>query len=425
MRLTMIPGYFNKHHRSSGYSNQNYQNYQSLAVQRNLDMVRDMQHLAMDTLWKYDQSTSVHATRFNEAYRNLRCWAKAHGIFGPKLGFLDSQSLMWVVHGAYMEDWSPKASSLMDQDSNTLIQAVFKRFESELQIQSTDEDFTSIQLDIYTPTKHLVSTHLTRDAKQAIYTAIQRTTSIEEEDVAVLSRPQGRFNQFLEDFDYFYKVDCEEHVVPDNINAIAKYFREKHGKPKLGGLCIRLWPVPFEEKGDSSRLTYAIGLRRLPRSKHESEPVKSCAGTIGDYIMENKLQYDPASGLITISLVGSGAFEPLLHKVIDNDGSANSTMATSVRTSARDANSGRFRTAAQAISRLRHDPAHAAVEYDLGYEDRFEGMVWMSLEEWGGRETEAEDFIPEHRVRQLRRRADGRVVWDREQRVDRTGFPQA
>jgi hypothetical protein len=82
---------------------------------------------------------------------------------------------------------------------------------------------------------------------------------------------------------------------------------------------------------------------------------------------------------------------------------------------------GRFRTAAEAISRLRHDPVHTAVEYDLGYVDRFDGLVWMGLENWGSWATEDENFVAEHRVRVLKRREDGLVVWDRENRVDRTG----
>lgn len=82
---------------------------------------------------------------------------------------------------------------------------------------------------------------------------------------------------------------------------------------------------------------------------------------------------------------------------------------------------GRFRTAAAAISRLQHDPAHAGIEYDVGYLDRFAGMMWMALGEWGGRASEDEDWIPEHRIREIVRARDGVVVWSREERRDWTG----
>lgn len=46
--------------------------------------------------------------------------------------------------------------------------------------------------------------------------------------------------------------------------------------------------------------------------------------------------------------------------------------------------------------------------------------MWLPMEQWG-RETEEEDFIPEHRTRVFRRvgrdGAEGTVVWDRERRV--------
>ena len=80
----------------------------------------------------------------------------------------------------------------------------------------------------------------------------------------------------------------------------------------------------------------------------------------------------------------------------------------------------RFRDARSALNRLRHDARHADIEYDVGYVDRFEGMKWMSLADWGGKRTEEDDFIPEHRVRMIVRATDTFVVWNRELRIDRT-----
>lgn len=81
----------------------------------------------------------------------------------------------------------------------------------------------------------------------------------------------------------------------------------------------------------------------------------------------------------------------------------------------------KFRPAHSALNRLRFDPAHADTAYDVGYLDRFEGLKWVPLAQWGGRGTEEEDFVPEHRVRRIVRVVDGWVVWEREGRVDRTG----
>ncbi|SMR41413.1 unnamed protein product [Zymoseptoria tritici ST99CH_1E4] len=80
----------------------------------------------------------------------------------------------------------------------------------------------------------------------------------------------------------------------------------------------------------------------------------------------------------------------------------------------------RFRPDTSVISRLRYDPAHQDIEYEVGYQDRFlDDLVWKPLDDWQ-RATEEEDFVPSHRIRQIRRLWDGVVVWDREARFDMT-----
>jgi uncharacterized protein (UPF0248 family) len=83
----------------------------------------------------------------------------------------------------------------------------------------------------------------------------------------------------------------------------------------------------------------------------------------------------------------------------------------------------KFPPASQVLSRLRWDPAHASYDYEVGYLDRFEGLMWLPLEQWG-KETEDEEFIPEHRIRIFRRigkGSTGAVVWDRELRTCQLG----
>ncbi|KAF2211846.1 hypothetical protein CERZMDRAFT_98278 [Cercospora zeae-maydis SCOH1-5] len=82
--------------------------------------------------------------------------------------------------------------------------------------------------------------------------------------------------------------------------------------------------------------------------------------------------------------------------------------------------SGRFRSASHAMRRLKWDPKHQAVEYEVGYVDRFDGMMWKRLDHWQ-MHTEEEDFIPEHRIWIIRRVRGHTMVWDREKRTDRTG----
>lgn len=80
---------------------------------------------------------------------------------------------------------------------------------------------------------------------------------------------------------------------------------------------------------------------------------------------------------------------------------------------------GRFRTAAEVMNRLRHDEKHMYIDYEVGYEDRFEkALKWKALDKWE-KHTEEEEFIPEHRIQQVREK-NGAIVWDRKERTDRT-----
>ncbi|KAM3425479.1 hypothetical protein BST61_g7425 [Cercospora zeina] len=80
----------------------------------------------------------------------------------------------------------------------------------------------------------------------------------------------------------------------------------------------------------------------------------------------------------------------------------------------------RFRSASEAMQRLKWDPKHQAIEYEVGYVDRFDGMMWKRLDQWQ-MHTEEDDFIPEHRIWIIRRVRGHTIVWDREKRIDRTG----
>ncbi|KAH9897260.1 hypothetical protein F4778DRAFT_744990 [Xylariomycetidae sp. FL2044] len=79
---------------------------------------------------------------------------------------------------------------------------------------------------------------------------------------------------------------------------------------------------------------------------------------------------------------------------------------------------GRFRSSADVINRLRWDPALDSADYVVGYEDRFLGVRERDLDAWKSEQTD-DEFIPQHRILYFRRRGDGGVrVWDRRQRRD-------
>ncbi|KAK2612869.1 hypothetical protein QQS21_001149 [Conoideocrella luteorostrata] len=79
--------------------------------------------------------------------------------------------------------------------------------------------------------------------------------------------------------------------------------------------------------------------------------------------------------------------------------------------------SGKLRTAADVMNRLRWDPAMDPSNYMIGYEDRFTGTQEKALEQWKGDQTD-EEFIPQHRIMYFKRTSDNTIVWERRKRVD-------
>ncbi|KAL2159875.1 hypothetical protein VTH06DRAFT_2008 [Thermothelomyces fergusii] len=77
----------------------------------------------------------------------------------------------------------------------------------------------------------------------------------------------------------------------------------------------------------------------------------------------------------------------------------------------------KFRSAVDAMNRIRWDPQIDSSDYVVGYEDRFSGAQEKELSAWKSDQTD-EEFIPQHRILYFRRKSDGKLVWDRRTRLD-------
>ncbi|KAJ8116169.1 hypothetical protein ONZ43_g4502 [Nemania bipapillata] len=84
---------------------------------------------------------------------------------------------------------------------------------------------------------------------------------------------------------------------------------------------------------------------------------------------------------------------------------------------ARPSYSGKFRSSADVINRIRWDPSMDSGDYIVGYEDRFLGTKERALDTWKSEQTD-EEFIPQHRILYFKRKSDGVIVWDRKERRD-------
>jgi uncharacterized protein (UPF0248 family) len=69
------------------------------------------------------------------------------------------------------------------------------------------------------------------------------------------------------------------------------------------------------------------------------------------------------------------------------------------------------------INRINWDSKFSRDDYIIGFVDRFEGQLEVSMNSWK-KETTDEEFIPQHRVLYIRH-VDGEIVWDRRRRIDK------
>ncbi|CDM38005.1 hypothetical protein DTO013E5_8238 [Penicillium roqueforti] len=77
----------------------------------------------------------------------------------------------------------------------------------------------------------------------------------------------------------------------------------------------------------------------------------------------------------------------------------------------------RLRPAGDIINRITWDSAFERSNYVIGFVDRFEGQLEVTMGSWK-KETTDEEFIPQHRVLYIRH-INGDIVWDRRRRIDK------
>lgn len=383
---------------------------------------------------------SFGAVRFNREHNELRLWAEKQGVLSTRLRFLDSECITWVVYNHFCS-----------ADSSTTIQEITAGV-SETYISDLDGDIVSLpqglslskdilrqlksliidnhargdiyhdKINIVTPTGRLVSGHIPPENVIAIQAALKHSKG---------------FNAFTLHYKHFLKIefasweanpallaDFHNSYIPSAMKGFMSDIHHRFANDKeFSGLYARLWADPV---GENDTITYLIGLGRSPSARlHSEKDIDHFTGMAMLHLAEMaQVMRRPATARVSIRVVSREALRASL-QVPKMDSAPQAAIAPTQPVQGvgeATATTGRFRTAAEAISRLRHDPAHVGIEYDLGYEDRFAGLVWVGLEDWGGRVTEDEDFVPEHRIRVLKRRQDQFVVWDRENRVDRTGL---
>ena len=70
------------------------------------------------------------------------------------------------------------------------------------------------------------------------------------------------------------------------------------------------------------------------------------------------------------------------------------------------------------VNRIKWDESYNVEDYVVGYEDRFDGVMEINLQDWKTEQTDLE-FIPTHRIVWIKKKGDdGERVWDRRMKHD-------
>jgi uncharacterized protein (UPF0248 family) len=377
-------------------------------VRQNLSKLHDTWHLYT--------SLDGGIETFRNDYQTLRSWAEAAGIFSKAYGTLDAESLVWMLFNASLTAGQNKINEQSLFLDN--IQSFVNEYSSSDNVRSV---LTPSCLKAYNPPPH-----------NAIdcYTTIALEVSLLARQPTLLKlSTENYYQQFCERYSAMIVITAEcwvpkqrESFHSDLINEIS-HLPERSQKNGCNLRSFRIWPHAFRPSEDE--WVYVVGVQ-LPQSPNSSPSRSARARTSSETMRKQYLTLDATVGTSAIRICSAQEAKTLPQRYtmpISTHERASADTHPDLSTSQSPSTGNKFPPASQVLSRLRWDPAHASHDYEVGYLDRFEGLMWLPLEQWG-KETEDEEFIPEHRIRVFRRATKGvagDVVWDREKRMCQLG----
>jgi uncharacterized protein (UPF0248 family) len=377
-------------------------------VRQNLSKLHDTWHLCT--------SLDGGIETFRSHYQTLRSWADAAGIFSKAFGTFDAESLAWLLFNATLT-----AGQSNDNEQRALsdtLQSFVEKYSSPDNIRNV---FTPSRLQAYSPPPHNAAD---------CYTTIALEINMLSQQPNLLSlSPEQYYQKFCERYSAVILITAEcwvfkrrESFHSDLVNEIS-HLPERSEKNGCDLKSFRIWPHAFRPSNDE--WAYVVGVQ-LPQSPNSSPSRSARARTSSETMGKQYLTLDATVGTSAIrvcSIQEAKALPQRYSMITSTRELASADTHPNLPISHNPSTGNKFPPASQVLSRLRWDPAHASYDYEVGYLDRFEGLLWLPLEQWG-KETEDEEFIPEHRIRIFRRigkGSTGAVVWDRELRTCQLG----
>ncbi|KAI6841171.1 hypothetical protein KC340_g8971 [Hortaea werneckii] len=352
-------------------------------------------------------------TLFSAAYLLVLEQAQSERLLAPPFGYLDNEALMWMVYNV-----------TRDSSIAPMYLAATERLAYAFWYKCAMlESFT--QLDVHTPTRTNIASHVTPQAVQSLSKLgkclvqyySRKNLATELTSILALFKgfaPIDGYRRFIHSAKEYVLIEFElwspnrparrqmQQQIPDLVKAVATH------------LNARVWPNPLEST--PGRSVFALALfdhREVYAPSEQALPYR----TRSYHYLESLLPYDRTGAVISLTAqTGQHLQAKYPPEQVEQPAPPTYNVVPKL-----PAPGQRFRDARSAMEFLLYGSMHANTEYEVGYHDRFEGLKWIALADWGKKGVDHEDFIPLHRIRKLRRVADGTVVWDREKRIDLTG----
>lgn len=432
-----------------------------------LKPVRDLHHLL---------STIPDLAAFRLSYHAIKCWAERRGIYAAQFGYLSGIQISILLSRVckLLVDTCGSASGTktilmtfyhhyagFDWNNSIVLDPFFHK---SLSYTRTEREHMAI-LGFYGPRLNTAQNTSVSTA-HTIIKELKRADSILSGTEVVwaefLSGNTG-ITEFLSTYTTYIKITARFWGVSlARINKTLEWL-----EPKCASLLVdigkvvpdihpRIWPSRFinqdaYEKDEEYEGHYLIGLdlelkestglpTDIARIRSMQASLDTCIGVFEAQASRDAKYFDPKSSWINATITPQNELGELrlddrdwgkyMVEAEDEDIGDSEFWASmeadeareppkkkETRLSHKPTYEGKLRSAGDVLNRLRWDQAMDSSDYIIGYEDRFSGAMERSVDSWKS-DTTHEEFIPEHRILYFKRKSDGTIVWDREERRD-------
>ncbi|KXT05625.1 hypothetical protein AC578_5657 [Pseudocercospora eumusae] len=352
-------------------------------------------------------------SNFRSLVSRLTSWAVLNGLMAAeqRYGLLATQCLIWMVHD--FADLSRSYHDIKDAVTAICVPALLGVSGQGLRLEAARS-------------RRNVAAHVSVDAVRRLRDVVDRTSKGTLPAAKPNSVSQAREN-FLADHPLMMTLSSEcwtpqrQKHYHDLLITVSTSFQANLRKFTDNQVGANIWPAI--EKVDQTTSRVYLGVYGISRSEVSSpkSPFFERLEYILD-IVQHDCRWDPDEALLNPHLLTELPSTrpehhhlPIMCQLEMQETPLPPAAAPSIKTTSPGGEKPRFLDAAKAISKLRWDPQWSSFEWEIGYEDRFDGLMWKNLEDWQAH-TEEEDFIPTHRVRQIRLRGSQEAYWNRDTR---------